>query len=446
MSDLLITFLVLVILIGLNALYVLAEFSSVSSRRARLTQMAEDGNLAAGHILEIVESSEKLDAYVATSQVGITISSLVLGFYGQARLSAYLVPLFSGLGDMSEAAALSVSATAVLIVLTLFQVLFGELVPKNLGIQDPEHFALLTHRPLQWSEWLLKPLIWLLNGSGIQLMRLLGIEPASEHGHIHSPVEIAMLIDESGQGGAISVGEYRLLSNTMRMREAMVRNIMIPRAQMLAAPSDLPVPELTTLLSASPYSRIPIYSGSIDNIIGIVHLRDLFCANVLEAQPGAGLAEMIRPVQFFPETIQIKVVFSRLQKAQDQVAIILDEFGGTSGMVTLEDLIEEIFGDLQDEFDQDLPQIQILSDTRLLILGSTPLEDLNAVLGLRLPSEEVDTLGGLLADKLGSIPEAQQTISVNGYSFTIHKMRGHAVASAILTTTPEVVQVLRRQP
>ena len=445
MSNLLVTFLILAILIGLNALYVLAEFSAVSSRRARLTHMAEGGNLVASRILGIVEHPEKLDAYVATSQVGITISSLVLGFYGQARLSEYLLPVFSGLGDLSEAAALSVSATTVLIVLTLFQVLFGELIPKNLGIQDPERFSILTHRPMQWSEWLMKPLIWLLNGSGILLMRLLGIEPSSEHGHIHSPEELAMLIDESGQGGAISVGEYQLLSNTMRMREAQVKNVMIPRARMLAAASDASIPELTALVGNSPYSRLPIFAGSIDNIIGIVHLRDLFCARFLVQDHSPSLAELIRPVQFFPETMQVKIVFSRMQKTQNQVAIILDEFGGTSGMVTLEDLIEEIFGDLQDEFDQDLPDIQILSDTRLLIRGSLPLHDLNALLGIDLPSGGVETIGGLLSSAIGDIPAANQHITIGDYAFTIHKMRGRAVSSTILITTPDIVQHFRQQ-
>ena len=444
MPNLLVTFLILAILIGLNALYVLAEFSAVSSRRARLTQMSEDGNAVARHILEIIEHPHKLDAYVATSQVGITISSLVLGFYGQARLSEYLVPIFSRLGDFSEAAALSVSATTVLLVLTLFQVLFGELVPKNLGIQEPERFSILTHTPMQWSEWVMKPLIWLLNGSGILLMRLLRIEPSSEHGHIHSPEELSMLIYESGQGGAISVGEYLLLSNTMRMREAQVKHIMIPRAQMTVASNDIAIGELTGLVSSSPFSRIPIYDGSVDNIIGIVHLRDLFCINILDQEHITPLADLIRPVQFFPETMQVKTVFSRLQKAQNQVAIILDEFGGTSGMVTLEDLVEEIFGDLQDEFDQELPDIQILSETRLLIRGSMPLSEVNELLGIDLPAQDVDTIGGLLTAQIGDIPAVNQKIAVGEFAFTIHKMRGRAVSSTILTTTPDVIKTFRQ--
>ncbi|MEJ2758206.1 MAG: hemolysin family protein, partial [Anaerolineales bacterium] len=277
MSDLIITTFVLLILIGINALYVLAEFSTVSSRKARLSQLAEEGHPLANHVLNIVDHPHKLDAYVATSQVGITISSLVLGYYGQARLSSYLIPVLQNFGDFTEAAALSISASIVLITLTIVQVLFGELVPKNLGIQDPEKFALFTFQPLKWSGWILKPIISLLNGSGVLLMRLLKIDPSVEHGHIHSPEEISILIEESGKGGTISKSEYRLLSNTLRMRDAMVKHVMIPRALMLAASNHLTITEIHTLVSKSPYSRIPIYQDTIDNIIGIGHLRDLFC-------------------------------------------------------------------------------------------------------------------------------------------------------------------------
>jgi CBS domain containing-hemolysin-like protein len=441
MSDLIITFLVLTTLIGFNALYVLAEFSAVSSRRARLTQLSDDGNLIAHQVLKIVENPTKLDAYVATSQVGITISSLVLGFYGQARLSSYLLPVMQNFGDFSEAAALSVSATVVLITLTVFQVLFGELIPKNLGIQEPEKFSLLTYQPLQWSGWVFKPLIALLNGSGILLMRLIKIEPSAEHGHIHSPEELSILIEEGGQGGAISPEEYRLLSNTMRMREAMVKHVMIPRALMLAASNELPVSEVTTLVSESPYSRLPVYNATIDNIIGIVHLRDLFCWNNTPGNPYNGhISEILRPVLYVPESMQVKEVFRLLQRKQYQVAIVLDEFGGTSGMVTLEDLIEEIFGDLRDEFDPDRPAIQILSDKELLILGDTPIQEVNNLLGIKLPSEDVDTIAGMLSFRIGRIPTSGDVVKINGYNFKIQKMRGRAVASVSMTATEDIVQ------
>jgi CBS domain containing-hemolysin-like protein len=441
MSQLIITFSILVILIALNALYVLSEFSSVSSRRARLTSQAELGNLRAAQILAIVENPRKLDAYVATSQVGITISSLVLGFFGQARLSGYLAPLLERYGQLGEAAALSISTSLILLVLTTIQVLFGELIPKNLGIQKPEMFAALTYRPLKWSGWIFGPLIWLFNGSGILLMRVFGIEPSAEHGHIHSPEEIAILIEESGQGGVISAGEYHLLTNTMRMRASLIKHIMIPRANMLAAPDTLSLSELNSLVTNSPYSRVPIYSESIDNIVGIVHLRDLICLSRNFTDPDtATLTGIIRPVQYVPENVQVKEVFTLLQKGRYQVAIILDEYGGTAGMATLEDLIEEIFGDLQDEFDPLLPAIQLLSEDRLLIQGSTPIIDIERILGITLPSQEMETIGGLLTEKLGRFPEQNETVMVNGHNFSVHSLQRRAVGTVILTAPPMIIQ------
>lgn len=446
MPNLVITILLLLILIGFNALYVLAEFSTVSSRRARLTHLSNEGHALARTMLAIVENPTKLDAYVATSQVGITISSLILGFYGQAQLSPYLVPLFDNFGDFSEAAALSISATIVLIFLTLLQVLFGELIPKNLGIQEPERFSLLTAKPMQWSGWFFKPLIMLFNGSGILLMKLMRIDPATEHGHIHSPLEISILIEESGQGGTISADEYKLLTNTMRMREEMVKKIMIPRAQMLAAPDTLTVSEITSLVSDSPYSRLPIYKETIDNIIGMVHLRDLFCWNNSKNAPKEiQISEIIRPVLFVPETMQVKEVFSLLQKNQFQVAIILDEYAGTSGLVTLEDLIEEIFGDLQDEFDEDLPSIQIRSETELLIQGDTAIDELNDLFDWHLSDQEVDTIGGLISNEIGRIPTAGDSVTIHGLQFSIEKTKGRAVASVVLKTTKEDIQKYLKQ-
>lgn len=443
MSSLLIAFPILVLLISLNALYVLAEFSAVSSRRARLTEMAETGNLSAETILKIVENPNKLDTFVATSQVGITISSLILGFYGQAQLSSYLVPVFSRLGNLSNAAAFSVSATTILITLTFFQVLFGELIPKNLGIQEPERFSTFTLNPMRLSATLLKPIISLFNGSGILLMKVLGIAPTAEHGHIHSPEEIAILIEESGKGGVISDGEYRLLTNTMRMRGSIIRNIMIPRSQMLACPDNLSLNEIMQRASDSPYSRIPIFHESTDNIIGIVHIRDLFCLLNSQRKTERSLNDLIRPVHFFPETVLVKEVFSELQRTRNQVAIILDEYGGTSGMVTLEDLVEEIFGDIQDEFDEEAPNILILGETGVLILGNTPIEEINALLGLKLPHIEAETIGGLIANILGRIPEVNDRVLIDGHKFTVHQMEGRAVLSTIMSADTGIIEHFR---
>jgi putative hemolysin len=225
MSWLLIIF-IIALLIFLNALYVAAEFSAVSARRARLTQLAEGGQPIASRLLDIIEHPYKLDRYVATCQLGITVTSLILGFYGQATLSPLVVPYLVQYGRMAEVAALSLSATIVLLVLTVAQVLLGELVPKNIGIQYPERLALLTTLPMRWSMFFFRPLIWMLNGSGQALMRLFGKDILAEHAHIHSPDEILMLVNESTEGGLLQKEERQLLKNTLELREAMVRQVM----------------------------------------------------------------------------------------------------------------------------------------------------------------------------------------------------------------------------
>lgn len=445
MSQLPIIFLIILVLIFFNSLYVLAEFSSVSARKARISQLAEDGNALAVRIFQIIDSPHKLDAYVATSQVGITISSLVLGFYGQSALTPFLAPLLEKFGNLAETAAASISASIILIILTIFQVLIGELIPKNIGIMEPERYALFTARPMQWSSIIFSPLIKLFNGSGIALMKLLKIDPSTEHTHIHSPEEISLLFRESSEGGLISFEEYKLLTNTLQLRESMVKHIMIPRSSMMSAQIDLPIEEIEKLLSSSPFSRLPIYEDTIDNIIGIVHLRDLFCwQNNNSSIKEITIRGLLRPVLFVPETMKVKRVLALLQQQQIQVAIILDEFGGTSGMVTLEDLIEEIFGDVQDEFDLDIPQIEIL-DNNLLISGDMPIDEFNELLETNMSSKNVDTISGLISDALGRIPTNNEIITIDGVSFQIKKMKNRAVLQVSINVSDKTIQNIKEK-
>lgn len=447
MTNIFIIFLIISILISFNALYVLAEFSAVSARKARISQLAEDGNQTAKKVFDIIDSPSKLDAYVATSQVGITISSLVLGFYGQSALSPYLAPLLERFLDLSYTAAESISASVILIILTLFQVLFGELIPKNLGIREPERFAITTARPLDWSTFVFNPIIKLFNGSGIALMNLLNIHPSTEHTHIHSPEEISILFRESSEGGIISQEEYKLLSNTLHIRDSMVKHIMIPRSDMLSANIADSVTAICELVSTSPYSRIPIFEETVDNIIGIVHLRDLFCWQVNHGEAeNLTVRSLIRPVLFVPETTKVKKVLSLLQKQQIQVAIILDEYGGTSGMVTFEDLIEEIFGDVHDEFDLAIPQIEI-KENNLLIRGDVSIEEINFIMGTKLPTTNVDTIGGLIADTLGRIPTANEKVKIEHFEIEIKRMKNRAVLQVCIPVSEEVLQsVIGKMP
>jgi CBS domain containing-hemolysin-like protein len=437
------TFLVIFILIAFNALYVLSEFSTVSSRRSRLAHLADEGSQFADTILKIVEDPKKLDGYVATCQVGITISSLVLGFYGQAQLTSIISPVFSGLGNISSATATSISATLILIVLSIFQILLGELIPKNIGIQFPERMAVLTTIPMRWSAIIFKPLIWLFNGSGNLIRGIFKLDLSSEHSHIHSPEEIAMLIDESGEGGLLKTEEHRLLANTLKMREATVRQVMIPRARMLMAPTSMTRKELLSLVADSPYSRIPIYEGDIDKIQGVIHLRDLLCYG--DDEESWSVTNTLKAAPFIPESMQVKEALNFLQLKRFQVAIVLDEFGGTAGMVTLEDLLEQIFGDLKDEFDTEAAKFQILPNDQIWIHGNMLIEHVNQLLDINLPQEDIDTIGGLILHEIGYVPIANDEVIIEGHRFRVEKMSGRGVAIASYKADSKLIKVIKEK-
>lgn len=437
------TFLVITILISFNSLYVLSEFSTVSSRRSKLSYLANQGDQIAGVILKIVKDPKRLDAYVATCQVGITISSLVLGYYGQSQLTDVISTLFTGSGILPHSTAQSISATLILIFLSIFQILIGELVPKNIGIQFPERMAILTAVPMRWSEMIFKPLIWLFNGSGNLIRRVFKLDLSAEHSHIHSPEEIAMLIDESGEGGLLKTEEHRLLSNTLKMREATVRQMMIPRARMLTAPKSMTRMELLSLVADSPYSRIPIYEEDIDKIQGVIHLRDLLCFD--ENDERWTVQGSLNPAIFIPESMKVKEALNLLQLKRFQVAIVLDEFGGTAGMVTLEDLVEQIFGDLKDEFDTEAAKFQILPNNQIWIHGNMLIDHVNQLLEINLPKEEIDTIGGLILHEIGHVPIANDEVIIDGHRFRVEKMRGRGVAIVSYKADAEVIHSIKEK-
>ncbi len=430
------------LLIFFNALYVAAEFSTVSARHSRLTQLANEGNAMARFLLSIVREPKNLDSYIAACQLGITASSLVLGFYGQSRLTPVIAPYLNRFGNLSEAAAISITTTGVLLFLTALQVILGELLPKSIGIQYPERLALLTALPMRWSNALFTPFIWLFNGSGQLILRMLGLSAHPEHLHIHQPQEIMMLVEESSAGGVLDQVERRLLTNSLQLGELSVRQVMIPRNRMLAASADQECSELLGLLADSPFSRLPLYDGSVDNIIGIVHLKDLLCLRLQTGQHD--VREAMRPVPFVPETLPVDEVFAMLQRKRYHVAIVLDEYGGTAGLVSLEDLIEEIFGELQDEFDTETtPSIKFLSEDRVQLRGDFLIDELNEVLDLDLPNVDIDTIGGLVLNQLGHVPDVGERLQIDGLALVVEAMDGNGVKAVSLSASPEEIERLR---
>lgn len=412
MTIALIIFAIIAVLIALNGLYVAAEFSAVSSSRPRLAQMDAEGNSAAGRMLEIIEDPHQLDEYVAACQLGITVTSLVLGYYGQAMLSPKLANLLVLMGQGPELAD-SLATTLILIILTFFAVILGELIPKNLGVQMPERVVTALAAPMRWSLMLYKPLIWFFNGSGQLILRMMGTTATAEHMHVHSPEEIRMLVEESSEGGVLRQEERRLIVNTLELRNLTARKVMIPRNHMMMADVNLGSKELLGQLARSTYSRLPLYNGSVDKVIGMVHLKDLLHLVNSGDESDEGLRGIIRKVGFVPESMPAEGVLQMMQRKQNYVVIVADEYGGTAGMITVEDLFEEIIGEFDDEFDPDRATLRFEpNENRLFVHGDVEIDDVNEWTGLNLPTQTVNTIGGLAFSQLGKVPQRGDTVFI----------------------------------
>ncbi len=425
--------LVVVLMVGANALYVAAEFSSISSRRTRIRRLAEQGNPLAKILLPVLTDPHKLDNYIAASQVGITISSIVLGIYGQQQIAPRLEPWLSRLplGGLSSAggqvAAAGTAAILVLIFLTTLQVVLGELVPKSIAVQYPEQTALATALPMKWSaEYILRPFIAVLNGSGYFVLRLMGSRFAAEHAHLHSPEEIQILVRESHRGGLLNGDERQLLRRVFRASGKTAAEIAVPRTRMAAASIETPLEEVLKSAADSAYSRLLIFEGDIDNIVGFVHLKDLF--GLFQADRSASIRQILRLVPFIPEALPSAQVWDRMNEAQSYLAVVLDEYGGTRGLITQEDLIEELFGDFQDEFDQELALVRRGKEGEFIVRGDIQIDTLNEMLETRISYEASHTLGGLILDHLGRAPIQGDVVNVDGVQFRVEAVSGVTVS------------------
>src|SRR5690606_37601565 len=320
--------------------------SAVSVRKARVRQAAENGGYFAQQLLPILTSPRKLDDYIAASQIGITLSSLVAGAYGQARLSDILVPAFSGLGGMQVAAAESTAALAVLIGLTVLQMILGELLPKSVALRLPTQTALLTVVPMRWSLIVLRWFIRVLNGSGGWLLRRMGVRVVG-HGHIHSPDEIEYLVVESRHGGLLSPVETRRLRRALRLSAHPAAEVMVPRVRVVALDVTSTLDEARALLDERPFTRVPVYEESIDRIVGLVHARDVVIA-AHAATPGNGeegeLLPLVRPILVAPQSMTMDRLLARMRGEHRTMAVLLDEYGGTAGIVTMGDILDELIG------------------------------------------------------------------------------------------------------
>lgn len=422
-------------MIFFNGLYVAAEFATVASRRTRISQLAAEGNRAAQTLLPIVEESKRLDRYVAACQLGITISSLVLGAYGQNVLEARLTTLLTALGVPAVSTlATSFGWLIVLVLITTLQVVMGELLPKSLAVQRPETWALRVMWPMRVSMWLFRPLVWFFNGSANVLMQLmvragwLQHHPKDKKAVGHSAEEIELLVTESHEVGLLEDSERQMLRNAFRLRDLSARQVMLHRTRLVAASIDSSIEEVLSMAIEAGFSRIPLFRESIDEILGFVHVKDLFRLHV---QGKSDLTTIMRDVVYVPETLPVSRLWEMLNDKRKYLAIVFDEYGGTAGLVTFEDLIEEIFGELQDEFDDENALIARDKSGRVYLRADLLVTDVNEYLELGLPVE-ADTLSGLIFSRLGRVPAVGDTVTFGETEVRVEEMEDLGVSEVSL--------------
>lgn len=413
--------LVILVMVAFNALYVAAEFATVGSRRSRVQQDAADGSAPAKRLLAIMADPKRLDAYVAACQIGITLSSLVAGAYGQAQLTPVLEPSLGSVGGRGAAVFI------VLVFVTAMQVVIGELLPKTVALRYPERLATATLTPMRISQWLFRPLVAVFNGSASKLMSLLNLQVEHGHAHVHSPEELAGLYRASAAGGLIDVSERDMLAGILNVEARRVREIMTPRPRLVTVPESTGVTDALTRLAGGPHTRFPV-TGDDGDVVGIAHLRDLFVH--AQSHPDGSVGDVTRPVVAVAEVVTVPKLWRTLRDEQQHCALVVNEYGDVAGLVTLEDAIEEIFGEIHDEFDVEEDPI-VVADGRVSVRGDVLLETLHDRFEVEFGDAAVDTIGGLIWHHLGRTPVTGDTVAVpGGPLLRVDAMDGRSVVRA----------------
>ncbi len=410
------------LLVALNAFFVLAEFAIVKVRGTRIEELAEGGSVAALWVRSVLQ---RLDGHLSATQLGITIASLALGWIGEPAIAHLVEPLLSGAGVMTPVLAHTVAVGTAFLAITFLHVVFGELAPKSLAIRRPEASALLVALPLRAFYYLFYPLIWIFESATNVALRLVGISPAAEE-KAHSEEELRMILARSHEQGRLGGLRPDLLENLLGFSRLTSRQIMVPRTDVVFLSLDAPPETTLAVARESGHTRFPVCRGGLDQVVGIAHIKSIF-----NRDPGGGpldLTAIMREALFVPETMPADRLLRTFQRRRLHMAIVVDEYGGASGIVTIEDAIEEIVGDVQDEFDEEPPEIAAGTDGALAIDGLARLGDVVDRLGAPdgdLP--DVDTIGGYVQARLGRLARSGDVAPLGSWDLRVLDARGGRV-------------------
>ncbi len=411
------------LLVFLNGFFVAAEFAIVKVRLSQIELKTSQGSSLAKISKNIVEN---LDSYLSATQLGITLASLGLGWIGESVVSRMVIKAIHFAGyDISSSTAHKFSLPIAFSLITILHIVFGELAPKSIAIRHPLKTTIALSMPLQIFYWIFRPIIWCLNCLANFILKIIGITLVHAQ-DIHSEEELRLILTESEEGGAIKRSEHELIQNVFEFDDRIVKQIYVPRTQISAINIDMSSDEIIDKVLEEGYSRLPVYKDTLDNIVGIIYNKDLL--KVMKHQDSKGIKDLIRPAYFVPMNKRVNDLLRELQRQHIQMAIVTNEFGGTSGIITMEDIIEELVGEIQDEYDEEKPSVEKKSDSEFIVLALSSISDVNSLLPNPLPeSDQYETVSGLINVIFGRIPAVGEKKLFEGYEITIVKRFKHSV-------------------
>ncbi|PLT33535.1 hemolysin family protein [Bacillus sp. V5-8f] len=413
----------LAVLIALTAFFVATEFAIIRVRPSRVEQLISEGRKGAR---AAKETTSNLDQYLSACQLGITVTALGLGWIGEPTIESLLHPLFVAMNLTEDVENIGSFIFAFAIV-TFLHVVMGELAPKTVAIQKTEAITLLFSKPIIWFSKIMYPFIWALNGSARALTRMFGLEPATEHEIAHSEEELRFLLSESYQSGAINQAEMKYVNNIFDFDETVAREIMVPRTEMVTISIEDDFETILDVIRQEKYTRYPVIRGDKDHVLGLIHMKRILTAEITGNTSDFNLANYVKPIIQVLETVPVDQLLITMQKQRVHMAILYDEYGGTSGLVTVEDILEEIVGDIRDEFDaEEVPEVRKVGEGHFIFNAKVTIRDVNDLLGTRLSEENVDTLGGWFLTQRTDVKQGDE-IQEGGYMFVVQGIDGNHI-------------------
>jgi CBS domain containing-hemolysin-like protein len=428
----LLSLLAIVILLILTAFFVATEFAIVKIRPSRVDQLIQDKRKNAKAVKQVIDD---LDGYLSACQLGITITALGLGWLGEPAVARIVEPVFRQWG-LPDTFSSMLSIVLSFLLITFLHVVLGELAPKTVAIQKAEAISLLAARPIIFFYKIMYPFIWLLNGSALSLVRMFGLKPATESEEAHSEEELRIILSESYESGKINQTEYGYVNRIFAFDDLLAREIMVPRTDMVCLYLDKPLEENLKIIKRERYTRFPVVKENKDNVLGMINTKQLFLK--YDDHKDIRLEDLIQPVLTVTEAIPVKKLLKQMQQGRSHMAILLDEYGGTSGLITIEDILEEIVGDIRDEFDtEERVEIEKISDNHIVVDGKVPIFRINELLGTDIENEGMDSIGGWLYGQNSELKPGQRW-TYEDLTFIVREKERHRIRKIEIIREPKV--------